>query len=92
MMPGVLLVLAVWVAAGLALGAAYFALLWWGVQGLADGRRSVLAMLVWAGRFVLLAGVLLLAGRQGALPLLAAAAGVLGGRALVLRRLRREIG
>jgi F1F0 ATPase subunit 2 len=75
-------------AAGAVVGAAHLASLWWSVVLLRDGR-SILGYSVQALRFVVLALALALIARQGALPLIAAAAGVLAARALMMGRYRR---
>lgn len=54
----------VFFGAGLVLGFFYFLGLWWNSRQLADGRLRW-AMLLAAGRFLLLSGVLTLAGRGG---------------------------
>jgi F1F0 ATPase subunit 2 len=74
--------------AGAILGAAHLASLWWSVALLRDGR-TILGFSVQALRFVALALALALIARQGAGPLIAAAAGVLAARALLMRRFRR---
>ena len=75
-------------AAGAVLGAAHLASLWWSVVLLRDGR-SILGYSVQALRFVVLALALALIARQGTLPLIAATAGVLAARALMMGRYRR---
>jgi F1F0 ATPase subunit 2 len=74
--------------AGAILGAAHLASLWWSVVLLRDGR-PILGFLAQALRFVALALALAVIARHGAVPLLAAAFGVLATRALLLRRFER---
>lgn len=85
------------VAAGLAthwgtgfwLGFLYFRGLWWSTRRF-SGRRSVLAILaLMVGRFVLMGGVLGLAGLEGAMPLLTMALGVLVARSAVVNGIRK---
>jgi hypothetical protein len=83
-----LVILASAFAAGAALGAAHFASLCWSVALIRD-RRTALGVLVQALRFAALALALTLIARQGAALFLAAAAGALGARAVLLRRARR---
>ncbi|MCW0182745.1 ATP synthase subunit I [Zavarzinia sp.] len=75
-------------AAGLAFGILYFRGLWWQVRRFEARRRPLVLIGVMIGRFALLGGGLVLAALAGAVPLLTAALGVLGGRALVMRRVR----
>ena len=75
-------------AAGAVLGAAHLASLWWSVVLLRD-ERPILGFCVQALRFVVLALALALIARQGVGPLIAAAAGVLVVRALLMGRYRR---
>jgi len=82
---------ALWSAAfvlGAALGAAHFLSLWWSVA-LIRGRRAGLGVAVQALRFAALALALALVAREGPSLLLAAAAGVLAVRLLLMRRYRR---
>ncbi|MGP3698957.1 N-ATPase subunit AtpR [Rhodobacter sp. NSM] len=53
-------------------------------------RGDLTAVTLQLARLGLLAGFLVLCSRGGALPLIAGAAGVLAGRAIVLRRERAE--
>ena len=76
------------VGAGLLLGTLYFHALWWNTRMFATGTANGAAILLLAGRFVLLAGVLVLASRNGPLPLLMVALGLFTARAIVMRRLR----
>ena len=78
-----------WAGAGVGLGLLHFVGLWWSTRRIAAGAGALGTVAVTLLRLVLLAAVLVLAVRQGALPLLALTAGLLGGRALVLRRARR---
>lgn len=79
--------LAIWFGCGILLGIAYFAAVWWTARGFARGHGAVRALAGIAARLLLLGGLLALAGRAGAPPLLAMAGGVLVGRAATLRRL-----
>jgi len=80
--------LALNLAAGLALGTAYFVNLRWTSDRLAAGRGVPVTIAIILGRFVLLGGALTLASWQGALPLLLTALGVFIARAVVMRRSR----
>ncbi len=77
-----------WFAAGAALGAVFLFLLSRTVAAvqIPGARLSAVAYAVL--RFALAAGVLILAAQQGALPLLAALAGFLVTRFVVIRRVR----
>ena len=75
-------------ALGVGLGLVYFRGLWWNARMLAGGRSLMQVVALMLGRFVLLAAVLVLVARAGALPLLATASGLLAGRQFVLRRVR----
>jgi len=75
-------------AAGAILGSAHLASLWCSVILLRDGR-PVLGVLMQALRFVVLAAALALIARHGAAPLIAAAAGVLAARTVLLRRVEK---
>ena len=84
-----LAVLAAHLAAGIGLGLLYFGSLWRGVRRFAAGGRvGPAAIALMLGRFAVLGAVLLLASREGALPLLLLALGVLIARPLVARRVR----
>lgn len=76
-------------AAGVATGVAYFALLSRNLDLYLAGAPLAGAALQ-AGRFLLAAAVLFSAVQFGALPLIACAIGFLAGRHLVLRRVRKE--
>ena len=82
------LLLALYVAGGGIVGTVYFGSLWWNARLFerAGQVRTLLASM--AARFVLLGGVLTAASFEGAMPLLATAAGVLLARTVVLRRVR----
>jgi F1F0 ATPase subunit 2 len=77
--------LALYLAAGLAVGALYFASLWWNAEVFGRGGRTGTLIAAVVARFVLLSFVLTAASLQGAWPLLATAAGVLLARSAVLR-------
>lgn len=85
-------------AAGLGVGLWHFHALWWSVRRLAQSipaqgipaqgipvRGALIAILA---RFAILLPILALTSLEGALPLLATAAGILAGRMLVLHRVR----
>jgi len=80
-------------AAGLGVGLWHFHTLWWSVRRLAQSipaqgipvRGALIAILA---RFAILLPILALTSLEGALPLLATAAGILAGRMLVLHRVR----
>jgi F1F0 ATPase subunit 2 len=78
---------AVWALAGALAGAAYFWAVWKTAGVLTGGRGRVGALGLTLLRFALLAGFLIVAARNGAGPLLAAALGVLLARLAVVRRL-----
>ena len=75
-------------ALGAAFGAAHFLSLWWTVALMGENRTG-LALAIQGFRFVLLAIALVLIARQGAHIFLAAAAGVLIVRFLLMRHYRR---
>ena len=75
-------------AAGAALGAAHFYSLWWSVA-LMRGERAMLGVAIQSLRFVALAVALVLIAREGPAPFLAAAAGVIIARTLLMRALSR---
>ncbi len=75
-----------WLAAGAAIGALYFLALRWNVQIFATGRSVFLAVAIQFARFAAMAGLLTLVAMQfGALPLLAATAGILVARTVLVR-------
>ena len=84
-----LLALAAYLLVGVLLGLVYFSALWWNVQLMGRRGRKAAAIGLMLGRLALMIGLLGLASRDGALPLLLMALGVLIGRAIVMRRLRR---
>ncbi len=77
-------------AAGTALGALYFRAVRWSARLFAEGGRAATVVVLTAGRFAVLGGLLALASLEGALPLLMMALGVLIARSAALRG-RREI-
>lgn len=79
---------AAWFVAGIALGVAYFASIWWNARQFADGGRVTTTIALSLFRLVVLGGLLALASLQGAGPLLAMALGVVIARFGVMRRLR----
>ena len=83
LLPGLLL--------GFLAGLAYFHAVCRNARALVSGRHKVLTTVAMAfGRFILLAGLLLLAAQAGAMVLLSTASGVLAGRFVVMRRVRRD--
>jgi ATP synthase protein I len=74
--------------AGIVLGVFYFRGLWWNVRLFAGGGQAATAIIVMAGRFLLLGGLLTLASLEGAPPLLAMALGILAARSALIRRVR----
>src|SRR5579871_5858562 len=74
-------------AAGLLLGALYFRSIWWSARRFAEGRSMTTVILLSLARLAMLGGLLALASLQGALPLLAMAAGIVAIRPLMMRRL-----
>jgi len=69
-------------------GALYFSAVWRSARALAAGARMTSLLAPALSRFILLGLMLALAAWQGAAPLLATAAGILFGRAIVMRRAR----
>lgn len=90
---GHLALLVACLAGGAAAGLLYFRLLGWGLRLLSANRPVAWVLLLALARFGLLAALLYAVARQGgALPLLTAALGVLGGRRLALRGTGRAEG
>lgn len=83
-----LLLLIVWLVAGLAAGAAYFASIWWSARQFAGGGRVTTTIAFSLVRLAALGGLLTLASFRGAGPLLAMALGVVLARFGVMRRWR----
>jgi F1F0 ATPase subunit 2 len=81
------LTLAVYFTSGIVAGALYFTCLWWNVRLFAERGGTLLTVLLLLGRIAVLACVLILAARQGALPLLVMALGVFVARFAVMRGL-----
>jgi len=76
-----------WFMAGTIIGAAHFLSLRWNVRMLTAGRSLLPVVAVQLGRFAAMAVVLALITRTfGALPLLAAALGILVARTVIVRR------
>lgn len=75
-------------AVGIIAGILYFGGLRWNVRLFTEGGSVRTMILVMAGRFALLGGLLTLASLQGAMPLLTMALGVLVARFAVMRRVR----
>jgi len=82
--------LALYLAAGVAVGTIFFRALRWSARMLVEGGAASTALALALGRFLLMGALLTLAAREGAAPLLAASAGVLVGRFLVLRATERD--
>jgi F1F0 ATPase subunit 2 len=82
------LALPLYFTAGIACGIVYFRFLWWDVRRLANAGGAAVIMLSMLGRVALLGGVLTLASKQGPLPLLLMALGVLVARFVVARGVR----
>lgn len=80
--------LAAHLAAGTGLGFIYFNAIRWNASLLVQGRRTGMAIALIIIRLVLLGGVLTVASREGAMPLLALAAGVFIARPMVVCRYR----
>ncbi len=70
---------------GALLGYVYFRALWWNVA-LIDRGSTATALFLFLARFALLGAILFFIARFGALPLLAAAAGLLVARRIAMRR------
>ena len=84
----ILLVLSVgaWLTVGALIGSLYFLTLRWNVRMLTLGQSIPLPLATPLVRFALIAGVLaIIASHFGALPLLAATAGILATRVAVVR-------
>jgi F1F0 ATPase subunit 2 len=77
-----------WLAAGLALGTAFFALLRLTVACYASGRHWPWAVGLHVARWVFLVALLVPISRAGALPLLTTSLGVFLARSIVIRRSR----
>ena len=71
-----ILLMPLYLAAGIASGTVYFRFLWWDVRRLVAAGSPAITILSMLGRIALLGGVLALASKQGALPLLLVALGV----------------
>jgi len=80
--------LTVWLAVGIAAGAAYFFIIWWSAGQFAGGGRITLTLALALIRLLVLGGLLMFASFRGAGPLLATALGVVIARFVVMRRLR----
>lgn len=84
----IVLILALHLASGAAIGALYFGSLWWNTRLFERAGRLRTLLASMAARFTLLGGVLVAVSLEGAMPLLATTLGVLLARAAVLRRMR----
>ncbi|MFA5962915.1 MAG: ATP synthase subunit I [Sphingomonas sp.] len=80
--------IALWFAAGIVVGIAYFTSIWWSARQFANGGRLVATLALALLRLMLLGGLLALASFHGAGPLLAMALGVVVARFAVMRRLQ----
>jgi len=89
-LPAMLLGLGADLAIGIVLGVLYFRTLWWNARRIVLGGRAITNVALMIGRIMLLGGLLILASLQGALPLLVMALGILIGRSVVMRRVRRS--
>jgi hypothetical protein len=78
-------------AVGIIAGGLYFHALWRSTRGIASGSGATTVIALSIGRFLLLGGLLFLASREGALPLLILALGVLVARFFVMRRVREAV-
>ena len=79
------LVLALFAAAGVAVGVIFFRALRWGARVLVEGGAVSTAFALTLGRFGLVGLLLYFAVRAGAAPLLVASVGIFIGRFLVMR-------
>jgi F1F0 ATPase subunit 2 len=75
-----------YLAAGILAGILYFQCLAWTVRLFAEGGSAAKAIVLMIGRIAVLGGLLALASRQGALPLLMMALGVFIARFVTIRR------
>ena len=82
------LMLPLYFAAGIACGIVYFRFLWWDVRRFAAAGSPAVTILSMLARVAFLGGVLILASKQGALPLLLMALGVFIARFVVVRGVR----
>ena len=85
------LILALHLGSGAAIGALYFGSLWRNARLFEQAGRLRTLLASIAARFALLGGVLVAVSLEGAMPLLATALGVLLARAAVLRRVWTSI-
>jgi F1F0 ATPase subunit 2 len=85
------LLVALYLIAGLAVGALYFGALWWNVRRLLGEGGALAILALTLGRLALVAAALTAASFQGAAPLLAAALGVLAARRIVVRAFGERI-
>ena len=89
--PAIALLLLANFLGGMGLGWAYFRLVWRSARQFAEAGGLPKLLLASLGRLVLLGSVLMLASRQGALPVLLVAAGLVLARFLALRRAREVV-
>jgi len=82
------IILGLYLAAGGLAGTFYFLAVWWNARLFAERGGTALTILLMLGRIVILGGVLTIAARQGAMPLLLMALGVFIARFAVMRGLR----
>jgi F1F0 ATPase subunit 2 len=76
-----------WLSVGMVIGTAHFLSLRWNVRMLTAGRSLLPVVAVQLGRFAAMVVVLALITRTfGALPLLAAALGILAARTVIVRK------
>ncbi len=87
----ILLMLGTNLVVGIVAGALYFGCVWWNARLFANGGRVTTTVLMMLGRLALMGGLLFMAVRQGAIPLLLMALGVLLGRFAVMRGSRASL-
>jgi F1F0 ATPase subunit 2 len=86
-----LVTLGAYLTAGFVVGTLYFVCLWWNARLLAERGGAGVSILLMLARFAVLGGVLTLAAREGAMPLLLMEAGILIARFAVMRGLRAVV-
>ncbi len=89
-MNALLLAIPIWTAIGLVLGGIYFTTLHWNIRRFASGKSLAMVFVLQLVRFGAMASALaIIAIHRGAVPLLAATAGILLARAVGVRWARR---
>jgi hypothetical protein len=86
-----LLGLPAYLAVGIVLGILYFRSVWRSACRFAGGDNAMTTIAMMIGRFALLGGLLTLASREGPLPLLVMALGVLIARSVVMRSVGKAV-